>query len=139
MEMLLGCAHLSDDEFVTAFEECRLEPANFHHADHVRLAWIYAGHYRGAAAEAKLLRGIRHLAAKAGVPGKFRHTTTVAWARLVAASRTAAGAQQAFGEWITSHPEFLERRLLEKYYSQGRLDSEAARNAWIAPDLTPLL
>ena len=115
MEMLLGCGHLSDDEFVTAFEECRLAPANFHHADHVRLAWIYAGRYRAAAAEVRLLRGIRRLATKAGVPEKFRHTTTVAWARLVAASRTAAGAQQAFGEWIASHPEFLERRLLEKY------------------------
>jgi hypothetical protein len=139
MEMHLGCRDLSDAEFVTAFEQCRLAPANFHHADHVRLAWLYAGRYPAAVSEARLLRGIRRFAAKAGVPEKFQHTTTVAWARLVAASRAEAGAQQTFGEWIASHPEFLERRLLEKYYSKGRLDSETARSAWVEPDLQPLL
>jgi hypothetical protein len=43
MDLNLGCGHLSDDEFVTAFEEGTISRAAFHHADHVRLAWIYAG------------------------------------------------------------------------------------------------
>ena len=42
MDVNLGCGHLSDDEFVAAFEEWALSPAAFHQG-HLRLAWIYAG------------------------------------------------------------------------------------------------
>ena len=138
MELNLGCGHLSDDEFVTAFEECTISPAAFHHADHVRLAWIYAGRYDAEGAEEKLLAGIRRFAAKAGVPEKFQYTTTVAWSRLVAASRKNSKAENTFGEWIANHPEFLDRRRLEKYYSEDKLLGEPARTTWVPPDLAPL-
>ena len=59
MELNLGCGHLSDDEFVAGFEECTISPAAFHHADHLRLAWIYAGRYDAEEAEEKLLAEIR--------------------------------------------------------------------------------
>lgn len=110
MDVNLGCGHLSDDEFAAAFEECALSPAAFHHADHLRLAWIYAGRCDAAEAEEKLVAGIRRFATKAGVPEKFQYTTTVAWSRLVAASRKNSRAENKFGQWIASHPEFLDRR-----------------------------
>lgn len=137
MELKLGCGHLSDDEFVSAFEECRIEPANFHHGDHVRLAWLYAGRYATATAEGKLLSGIRQFAVQAGVPEKFQYSTTVAWARLVAASRRNSKAEQSFDKWIAEHTQFLDRRLLDKYYSKGKLESEPARSVWVEPDLMP--
>jgi hypothetical protein len=72
--MNLGCGHLCDDEFVAAFEACTISPAAFHHADHVRLAWIYAGRCDAKKAEERLLAGIRRFAAKAGVPLKSFNT-----------------------------------------------------------------
>jgi hypothetical protein len=137
MKVNLGCGYMSDDEFVSGFEEGRLSPAAFHHADHVRLAWLYASRYTAVEAEEKLLTGIRRFAANAGVPQKFQYTTTAAWARLVAASRKESTAEQTFGEWITAHPEFLDRRLLDKYYSKGKLENEPARSVWVEPDLAP--
>jgi hypothetical protein len=139
MEMILGCGHLGEDEFVTAFEQCRLVVADFHHADPLRLAWIYAGRYDAADGEARLLTGIRQLAVKAGVAEKFQHTTTVAWARLVAASRRAWGRQQTFDEWIHGHPEFLDRRLLQRYYTSATVRGEPARTSGVDPDLAPLV
>ena len=121
-----------------AFEECALSPAAFHHADHLHLAWIYAGRCDANEAEEKLLAGIRRFAEKAGVPGKFQYTTTVAWSRLIAASRQDSKAESTFGEWIASHPKFLDHRLLEKYYSKGKLGSEPALSAWVASDIAPL-
>ena len=123
---------------MAAFEECALSPSAFHHADHLRLAWIYVGRCDANEAEEKLLAGIRRFAAKAGVPGKFQYTTTIAWSRLVAASRKYSKAGSTFGEWIASHPEFLDRRLLEKYYSEEKLQSEPARATWVPPDLASL-
>jgi len=138
MELNLGCGHLSDDEFVAGFEECTISPAAFHHADHLRLAWIYAGRYDAEEAEEKLLAEIRRFAAKAGVPEKFRYTMTVAWFRLVATSRKNSKAENTFGEWIASHPEFLDRRRLEKYYSEDKLLGEPACTSWVPGDLAPL-
>jgi hypothetical protein len=134
----LGCGQMSDTEFLQAFEECRVAPASFHHADHVRLAWLYVRRYGASEAESLLLAGIRKLAIGAGVPGKFLYTTTVAWVRLVAAANREATTDHKFEEWIAGHAELLDQRLLEKYYSIGKLEGEPARSRWLDPDLAPL-
>src|SRR5271169_1056902 len=84
VDFKLGCGNLADDEFIAAFEECRLSPGGFHHADHIRLAWLYVRRFGAAQAEQRLLAGIQKMALHAGAPQKFLYTTTVAWARLVA-------------------------------------------------------
>jgi hypothetical protein len=139
VELKLGCGHLSDDKFLSAFEECGLTTASFHHADHVRLAWLTISRFGAARAEERLLAGIYKMAAHANAPKKFLHTTTVAWVRLIAAARRTAPASESFAEWITRHPEFLDRDLLDRYYSKGILTSQPARDSWVEPDLAPLV
>jgi hypothetical protein len=134
MELHLGCAHLNDDEFLLAFEQCRLNPAQFHHADHLRLAWLCVARYGPALAEEKLLSGIQRFAEKAGVPQKFLHTTTVAWVRLVAARHAPAVCQERFEDWIARWPELLNKNLLEQHYSASILQSREARSGWVDPD-----
>ena len=141
MNTRFGCASLSDDEFLSRFEDCQLEPGTFHHADHIRLAWLHIARYGAVEAEQRLLTGIRKMAMHAGVPEKFMHTTTVAWVRLIA-SATASGPKpcekSTFTDWIARHPEFLDKNLLSSYYSVARLQSPAGRAGWIDPDLQPL-
>ena len=139
MELNLGTAPLSDHAVLLAFEACQLDSAKFHHDDHIRLAWLCVQHYGAHEAETKLLDGIRRFAQRAGVPQKFMYTTTVAWTRLVAAAKTAGPTAINFSEWIQSHPQLLDRRLLANYYSPGRLETEEARSGWVEPDLAPLL
>jgi len=138
MELNLGTAPLNDDAVLKAFEACQLDPAKFHHDDHIRLAWLCVQCYGAREAEAKLLDGLRRFAQRAGVPQKFMHTTTIAWARLVAVAQTASPSTNNFSEWIQSHPELLDRNLLAKYYSPGRLETPEARSGWVEPDLAPL-
>ncbi len=138
MELNLGTAPLSDDAVLRAFEDCRLDPAKFHHDDHIRLARLCIQRYGALQAEAKLSDGLRRFAMRAGVPQKFMHTTTIAWARLVAAAQTANPNTNSFSEWIQSHPELLDRNLLGRYYSPGRLETPEARSGWVEPDLAPL-
>jgi hypothetical protein len=138
MELNLGTAPMSDDALLRAFEACQLDPAKFHHADHIRLAWVCIRRYGPTDAETKLLAGIQKFAQQAGVPLKFLHTTTVAWARLVAAATRNSNLNDSFHEWIAAHPELLDRDLLRRYYSPGRLESPQARHGWLDPDLKPL-
>jgi len=133
----MGCGHMKDEEFLRAFEERRLQPGTFHHADHLRLAWLCVNHYGERVAENYLLEGIRTMAQKAGAPEKFLYTTTVAWTRLVAEAIRNDSVACSFEGWIERHPGLLDRQLLLKHYSKERLDSAEARGGWLEPDLLP--
>jgi len=138
MELNLGTAPMSDDAVLRAFEDCQLDPAKFHHDDHIRLAWLCVQRYGAREAETKLLDGLRRFAQRAGVPQKFMHTTTIAWTRLVAAAQTGSPRTVNFSGWIQSRPQLLDRNLLARYYSPGRLEAPEARSGWVEPDLAPL-
>ena len=130
---------MSDDELREQFESLQFLPADFHHADHVRLAWIYVRTLGPAAAEQRLLEGIRKLAIHADAPNKFLYTATVAWARLVAAAVERDSAELPFADWITRHPELLDKDLLDQFYSAGQLKTDPARSRWVEPDRKPLM
>jgi hypothetical protein len=134
MELKLDCGHLSDDEFVAAFEALQLKHAHFNHGDHVRLAWIYVRRCGAAGAEEKLLAGIRRMAENVGAPQKFLYTTTVAWARLVAAAIEEDSADGPFEEWVGRHEQLMDKNLLDAFYSPGVSTSDAARAGWVDPD-----
>jgi hypothetical protein len=138
MELNLGTAFMSDDAFLQGFEARQLDPGKFHHADHIRLAWLYVQRHGASGAEARLLDGIRTFAQQAGAPAKFIYTTTMAWTRLVAAAQQNGPTANNFSTWIQLHPELLDLNLLAKYYSPARLQTEEARSGWVEPDLAPL-
>ena len=139
MELRMGSGHLSDQEFVAAFESCKIPGAEFHHADHVRLALLYVREHGEAGAETRLLSGIRKTAVQAGSPQKFHHTMTVAWLRLVAAAHNADPTAMPFGDWAVAHPALVDKDSLLRHYSKALLDSAEALNGWVAPDLLPLV
>ena len=132
-QIRFGSAHLANLEFVEAFENCTLRPENFHHADHVRLAWLYLKQLDGAAAERRFREGLVKLAAHFGVPEKFHLTITLAWLRAVQ-ERIVPGEETSFEDWIAGHPELLDKNLLLDYYSKERLSSVEARVSWLEPD-----
>ena len=97
---------MTDEALVSAFEAGTLPPADFHHREHVRLAWLYLRRYGRADTEQRLLQGLRALAVRAGKPDKFDAALTRAWLRRIeeAAADTAAPTSEAF---IAMHPELL--------------------------------
>jgi hypothetical protein len=124
---------LSHREFIDAFEQCRAEP--FHHADHLRVAWIYLQHFDYGDAERRLAEGLRRFAASKGASEKYHETMTRAWMRLVA---SASGDGESFDAVIARHPELLDQKALARFYSAARLAQPEAREGWLEPDLEPL-
>jgi hypothetical protein len=108
------------------FEAGRIPGSAFPHERHVHVAWGLSRRYPHEEAFARLAEGIRGIAARAGVPGKYHETMTRAWFELVAQAET-----------LEAHPELLDRSLLARHYSPDRLD--AGRNEWLEPDIEPLL
>ena len=81
---------LSDDAFLRAFFSAELAGSDFHHRDHLRLAWLAVRRYGLVEAEAVVAEGIQHFAAVHGHAARYHDTMTRFWVRLVAhAVRTA--------------------------------------------------
>jgi len=137
-EIRAGTLHLSDVGLTAAFESCTLPAAEFHHADHVRLAWIYVCEFGEDAAAERILAGIKRFADHNGSPGKFHVTRTLAWMALVAESRRSSPEIRSFPEFVAAHPHLFDPQRLLHFYSLSRLESEDARMGWIEPDLRTL-
>ena len=133
-----GTLHLSDEEFVRAFENCELAGASFHHADHVRLTWIYVREFGDQAATERVLAGILRFATHNGSPKKFHYTQTCAWVRLIASAHRESAELMTFVEFAGAHPDLLSADTLTRHYSKSVLDSPAARTGWVEPDVSPL-
>ena len=140
-ELKAGTLHLTDQEFLDAFESGELPGTSFHHADHIRLAWIYLLRLGAGASDASAV-SIRRYATHLGAAAKYHETITRAWMILVAAAdRTSVaqeGSAEAFRAFAAANPTLFEPNALAKYYSKNRLSSEEARSTWLPPDLAPL-
>ena len=123
---------LTDDELVAGFEAATLEA--FPHAEHVRLTIIYLTRVGRETTERKLFEGLQRFAAAKGVPQKFHVTMTVAWIALVEAALAAHPSARDPAALVAACPELLDRDALLHFYAAERLQSDAARERWVAPD-----
>src|SRR5258708_26026041 len=73
----------SDEDFREAFESLKIPNEMFHHCEHIRLAWIYSRQFPQEEALGRMVQGIQAFAKHHGAAGKYHHTITVAWMRLV--------------------------------------------------------
>jgi len=134
----------SDAEFVAAFESCALPNTEFHHADHIRLAWIYLRELPLVEALERFRGGLKRFAAHHGVPGLYHETITWAYLLLIhermersASSRCASSDPAAdFATFRRLHPDLFAWKpsLLEAYYRPETLGSELARRVFVLPD-----
>jgi hypothetical protein len=128
----------TDEDFREAFESLRIPKEMFHHREHIRLAWIYSCHFPPQQALARMVQGIQAFAKHHGAAAKYHHTITMAWMCLVRHAACPAPQAPDFSTFAVAHVHLFNPRLLEYYYSKARLQSDAARHAWIEPDLRSL-
>ena len=138
MEIRMGCGDLSDNTLVELLESCNLRNDLFHHADHVRFAWICVRQFGEQVAAERVLGGIRQFAIHNGSPQKFHYTRTRAWVRLIAVEQQKSPDSTLFAEFVAAHPELLDANALAPYYSKSVLESPAALIGWVEPDISPL-
>jgi hypothetical protein len=126
---------MSDQEFLAAFEEGRLD--SFRHIDHIRMAWIYLSTSDFERATVCITSGIRSFAAIKNATGLYHETITLFWIYAVAGAIDQKPAD-SFAEFISWNPELTRKDYLFDFYSKELVMSDAARGAWVLPDLKPL-
>lgn len=121
---------------LAAFARGAIDPADFDHTAHLRVAFAMAGRYAFDEALARYSRGLRRLCARAGRPDRFHMTITVAFLALVAERRADADAPGPPETWATfaaRNPDLLDRGCLERWYDRATLASARARQGFVLP------
>lgn len=129
---------LPDDEFLRAFFAADLANSDFHHRDHLRLAWLLVRSDGLAEAEVRVSRGIQHFAAVHGHASRYHDTMTRFWVRLVAHAVAARKDIDDFDAFLAAYPMLLNSGLPFKHWSRATMLGPDARAEWREPDLAPL-
>jgi hypothetical protein len=129
MAIVIGSAHMDDEQFLRAFHGGGLPAESFRHGDHLRLAWLHLHRESLADALESVRRGVQRFAAHHGVAHIFHYTLTTAWVRLLATHD-----EPDFAQFLRDNQQRLNRNLLYRFWSPDALSSAAAKNGWLAPD-----
>ena len=131
---------MNDDQFLSAFEACAIPNQDFHHADHVRLAFLYLYRFQPIEAMRRFSQALKNFAAHNGRPDRYHETITWAFLFLIR-ERMARASQQNGGcagweEFAASNSDLLnwEDNVLKKYYRAETLASPLARSTFVFPD-----
>jgi hypothetical protein len=126
---------MNDEEFIRQFEDCTLAPENFHHPNHVRLAWLYLRQYSTLQALDKFSDGLKKYAASLGKATLYHETITWAYIFLIQ-ERIARGDETTWQEFAEKNPDLLnwQENILKRYYLEETLASDLAKRVFIFPD-----
>jgi hypothetical protein len=114
------------------FVRGEVDPAQFPHREHVRMAFEMLRRHDFAEAVLHYSRALRALTLRAGKPAAFHQTVTIAFLSLIA-ERMEDGAGD-FAEFARAHPDLLDKSALARWYRPERLASEAARRTFLLPE-----
>jgi hypothetical protein len=126
----------SDTDFIGAFERLEISGDNFHHRQHVRLAWCYLQRYELVEALARFRSALKAFANHLGVPNLYHETITFAYLLLIN-DRMARESVESFEEFARINEDLFAWKpsILERYYSKETLESELARKTFLFPNL----
>ncbi|MEM9763316.1 MAG: hypothetical protein AAF968_12530 [Pseudomonadota bacterium] len=124
--------HMHD--LVALFEDHNIDPATFHHAEHVYVAYGLLEKHDFIDAAALYAKGVRAIAAEAGAPEKFSLTITYAFMSVIA-ERMAGGVHQDVEAFAAANPDIMSKQFLSSWYAPERLHSTLAREVFLLPDL----
>jgi hypothetical protein len=128
-------AVVSQRQLVSEFER-GLAPAEFHHADHVRMAFAFVCEFGMPEALARFSAALRRFAVSKGKPQLYHETITWAYLLLIGERVARAGKAQTWEDFAEENSDLLiwKGGILEKYYEKATIDSDMARRTFTFPD-----
>jgi hypothetical protein len=124
----------SDEEFLDAFERLEIAKEDFHHRDHLRLAWSCLRHAETLDALGRVRTAICRFAEKHGVPHLYHETITRFWVEHLAATMQMLSDAPDFATLAARRPEMLDKDLIRRRYRPETLAGERAKAEWVEPD-----
>lgn len=128
-----------DLQFQRTFEAFKVEPSAFDHAAHVRLAYVYLSQSSTEEAALRMKVSLLSFLEHFGVGAtKFHETITAAWTMAVRHFMEISSHSASYAEFIAMNPRLLDTEIMLRHYSAHLLFSQAARSAFVEPDVAPI-
>jgi hypothetical protein len=126
---------MSNEELIHRFEADAVPEDSFHHADHVRLAFAYLSQYPVLQALERFAGALKRFAIARGKADRYHETITHAYFFLIR-ERIARSQCTDWEEFARQNSDLLQWKdgVLSRYYREGTLKSELARNVFVFPD-----
>lgn len=129
--MAVECVQLPGD--LLTFLRGETDARNFRHADHVRMGFeILTRHADFLEAATAYSRALKAMSARAGNPGAYHETVTLAFLSLIA-ERIASCAYDDFAQFARLNADLLDKQALSRWYAAERLQSPTARSTFLLP------
>ena len=125
---------MNDDDFVQAFMDGSLPPGQFHHRDHLRLAWLLIRRLDVELASITIASGIQRFAALHGHAEKYHETLTRFWVRIVGHMAHVRPDITDFETFIATFPHLLDKGLPYRHWQHETMGGATARARWVEPD-----
>lgn len=127
---------MNDDQWIEQFEMCALPNGSFHHADHVKMGFLYLQKYPPLEALSRFSSALARFAAANGKPELYNETITWAFLLLIRERMARTNCQQTWAEFAASNEDLLrwEDNILKKYYRSETLASPLAKSTFLFPD-----
>ena len=129
---------LSDAEFEQEFVTCKLDPSDFSHEAHLRLAWIHIDRYGIGQAEKNIPYQLQKFVNYVGAKGKFNMTLTLAAVKAVYHFMLKSDADN-FKDFSAEFPrlKYNFKELMDCHYGFDIYNSNLAKTEFLEPDLIP--
>lgn len=117
------------------FVDATLPADQFHHRQHVEVAWLFVRRYGMPAALGEFTAAIKRFADAKGARGLYHETITWAFL-LIIADRQARRPANCFDDFASANPDLLSWKpsVLDRYYSRELLASPLAKQTFLMPD-----
>jgi hypothetical protein len=127
---------MTDNEFIASFESCDLPNESFHHADHIKMAFLFLSRYPALEALQRFSASLARFAAANGKPSLYNETITWAFLLLIRERMVRAGSHQNWAQFAACNEDLLNWKdnILKKYYREETLKSDLARSTFLFPD-----
>jgi hypothetical protein len=129
---------MTNNEVIERFEKGMPPEDEFHHADHLRVAFAYISNYQPLAALDKFCSALKRFAISRNKPQLYHETITWAYLFLIRERIAKAGSLLTWEEFARQNPDLLSWKpgVLTRYYREETLQSEMAKSMFVMPDVS---
>jgi hypothetical protein len=127
---------MCDEQWIEQFENCTLPGDSFHHADHVKMAYLYLQKYPPLEALGRFSSAILQFATANGKTDRYNETVTWAFVLLIRERIARANRPQTWTEFAAGNEDLLrwDDNILKKYYRSETLGCALAKSTFLFPD-----
>jgi hypothetical protein len=131
-----------DEQFLQQFETKVLPLEEWHHKQHIKVAYLYLRKYPFEEAMEKMREGVKAFNAAKGIPEAldrgYHETMTQAWLRLVHFTLCEYGPAETAEAFYEQSPQLTQKKTLRFFYTKDRFQTWQAKKEFVEPDIIPL-